>query len=480
MGIIGGSRRDLIILCGPHSTGGVLWGFTCETRLVALLDARFFNVLHPRGSLFSACGIRGDPVYLNLIPCLVPVKDFNLGADPFVGLLHSTLSKLLELASLPRRSASQRDEAVSFMKELRGHGFTNRDVEVLVGGRWKEATIKRYTRGVKVGSTEERDLVLETYSSFVAAGKTLQDVEGYLVVNNLLESQQVSLETIVHFIAGMTSQRVNLSKFTDLYLEIEDQEYTVTEIVKDMDALRNLEQNGISRETMRGLNEETIKFGGLESFLKVISAYKDLQGLLKAKNEAVQLFNEQRLELEKIESEIQVTHAKSLRIQTYYNVAESLVYEHSFDLHSLNDLIGVARKYGSPTVIFEALNAYENLQKFKTELEAIRIGIERLEKERNTKEAEILSLNRFIERANRAIGEVEAGRKNILTVQVISELVDGIGDIEIDPLRFKQISLLFLLRINQFAKQHSSVLVDWEKKVSFFLKYTINALTEIQ
>jgi hypothetical protein len=436
--------------------------------------------LHRRGSLFSACGIRRDPVYLATIPDLLPVKDFNLGVDPFVGLLHSTFSKLLELASLPRRSDSQREEAVSFMKELRGHGFTNRDVEVLVGGRWKEATIKRYTRGVKVGSTEERDLVLETYSRFVDAGKTLQDVEDYLTVNNLLDSKQVSLETIVHFFTGLTSQKVNVLKFTDLYMEIEDQEYSVTEIVKDMDALRSLEQNDISRETMRGLNEETIKFGGLESFLKVISAYKDLQGLLKAKSEAVQLFNEQRLDLEKIESEIQVTHAKSLTIQTYYNVAESLVYDHSFDIRSLNTLMDVAKKYGNPSRIFEALNAYKNLQAFKTEIDAMRIEIGRLEEERSAKEAEIASLNRFLERANRAIGEVEAGYKNRLTVQIIAELVDGVGDIEIDPLRFKQISLLFLLRINQFAKQHSSVLVDWEKKVSFSLKSTINALTEIQ
>jgi len=40
------------------------------------------------------------------------------------------------------------------MKELRRHGFTNRDVEVLVGGRWKAATIKRDTRGVGVDFRE--------------------------------------------------------------------------------------------------------------------------------------------------------------------------------------------------------------------------------------------------------------------------------------------------------------------------------------
>ena len=88
-------------------------------------------------------------------------------------------------------------------------------------------------------------------------------------------------------------------------------------------------------------------------------------------------------------------------------------------------------------------------------------------------------MNRFIEKANRAIGEVEARNKKSLTVQARAEIVDGTGEIEIDPLRFKQTSLRFLLGINQYAKQNTNVLMDWEKSVSFYLKYIISALTAI-
>ncbi|MCK4817141.1 hypothetical protein KA005_15330, partial [bacterium] len=208
--------------------------------------------------------------------------------------------------------------------------------------------------------------------------------------------------------------------------------------------------------------------------------HEGLQVLLEARLIASDTLYNHQLEIKKIEGEINEAQARALSIISYMNVAQSLVSDHSFDLHSLNTLLEVARKYGSPTVILEALNSYQNLQKFKTEIDAIRIEIGRLVEERRVKEAEIVSLNRFIERANRAIGEIEAGYKNSLTVQVIAELVNGIGEIEIDPFRFKQISLLFLLGINQFAKKHSSVLVDWEKNVSFYLKYTIEALTGIQ
>jgi Arc/MetJ-type ribon-helix-helix transcriptional regulator len=394
--------------------------------------------------------------------------------------LSSTLSSLLELARIPGLSKRQRDDAVSLMKELRREGFTNRDLAVLVSNRWKEPTIKGYTRGEKVKSTEERDVVLDTFSRFTSAGKTLQDVEDYLAVKNQLDSQQLSIDTIAYFFINMTSQKFNLTQLTNLYWEIEDLEYTVADISEGLNALRRLELENISIETMKELKEATNRFGGLDDYIKAINTYENIQDLSNAKSLAVDLLYEQHLELKKIESEINETQAQALAIITYMNVAKSLVSQHSFDLFSLNTLMEVAQKYGNPSQILEAINSYKNLGSFKTECEALRIEVKRLEEDRATKEAEILALNRFIEKANRAIGEIEASHKKSLTVQAIAEIVDGTGEIEIDPLRFKQTSLRFLLGINQYAKQHSDILIDWEKLVSFFLKKTIEALTTIQ
>ena len=233
-------------------------------------------------------------------------------------------------------------------------------------------------------------------------------------------------------------------------------------------------------ESIKELKEATNRFGGLDDFLKAIMTYEGLHDLNAAKALATDLLYQQQLELKKIESEINETQAQALKIISYMNVAESLVSQHSFDLHSLNNLMGVAKKYGNPSQILEALNSYKNLGAFKTEGEALRIEVKRLEEDRATKEAEIIALNRFIEKANRAIGEVEASHKKSLTVQAIAEIVDGTGEIEIDPLRFKQTSLRFLLGINHYAKQNTNILMDWEKSVSFYLKHIISALTAIQ
>ena len=174
---------------------------------------------------------------------------------PLVVLLSSTLGSLLELARIPVLSRRQRDDAVSLMKELRREGFTNRDLAVLVGNRWKEPTIKKFTRGVKVRSTAERDVVLETFSRFTSAGKTLKDVEDYLAVSNHLDSQQLSFETITTFIIEMTSQKFNLITLTNLYWEIEEQEYTVADISGGLEVLRSLKLEGISIDTMKELKE---------------------------------------------------------------------------------------------------------------------------------------------------------------------------------------------------------------------------------
>ena len=294
---------------------------------------------------------------------------------PLVVLLSSTLGSLLELARIPVLSRRQRDDAVSLMKELRREGFTNRDLAVLVGNRWKEPTIKKFTRGVKVRSTAERDVVLETFSRFTSAGKTLEDVEDYLSVKNHLDSQDLSFEIITTFFIKMTSQEFNLTKLTNLYWEIEKQEYTVADISGGLDVLRSLKLEGILIDTIKELKEATNRFGGLDDFLKAIMTYEGLHDLNAAKALATDLLYQQQLELKKIESEINETQAQALTIISYMNVAESLVSQHSFDLHSLNTLMGVAKKYSNPSQILEALNSYKNLGAFKTESEALRIEV---------------------------------------------------------------------------------------------------------
>jgi hypothetical protein len=366
------------------------------------------------------------------------------------------------------------------MRELRSNGFTNREIMILISGRWKEATIKGFTRGVEVTKTAERDRVLQTYSRFTAAGKTIQDLDDYLGVNDYLESIGISLKVIAKFIMDMTAQKINLAQFTRFYNETEDSDFSVEEISEGLRVLNLLGQQEISLETLSELNQATSMYGGLQGVTKAILEYHSLQDIEKAKTLAEDILKSQQNEIHKIESEIETLHARSLRIISYMNVTEELVDNHSFDIYSLNMLMQAAGKFGNPMNILEAINIYESLDEIRKEILAVRVELKRLSEGKKAQEAELEALNRFIEKANRAIGEIEASHKKSLTVQAIAEIIDGSVEIEIDPLRFKQTSLRFLLGINQYAKQHSSVLSDWEKAVGFYLNYVIEGLSKIQ
>jgi DNA-binding transcriptional MerR regulator len=151
----------------------------------------------------------------------------SLDYSLFIGLLSSTLSKLNELGEQGRRlSGSKRDEAISLIQELKSKGFKNRDIAVMTGRRWSEATVKKYTTGVKIVSTEERDKVLETFSTFVKEGKTIQEVEDYLERDKYLNSIGLTFEDIGTLISK-NREAGGLHLLVDLYSQIAESKYSV-------------------------------------------------------------------------------------------------------------------------------------------------------------------------------------------------------------------------------------------------------------
>jgi hypothetical protein len=394
-------------------------------------------------------------------------------------LLDSTLSELLEIAKIPNISKTKRDEAIVLMKELRRKGFTNREIEILAVGRWKESTIKKYTRGMKVTSTTERDKVLETFRDFIAAGKTSQDVEGYLKTDKMLKTYDLKLEIVVKYIDGILAQKIDQNNFFEIYTKTLRSDYSIEELSQGIDQLSELEREGLSLEVIKQLNRDNLRYGGLKNLLVTIKQFKTLEDINEAKKIAEQDLVNKENERKKLDIEIIQIKSQVLAMISYYNIAKVLVTEHSFDVPSLNILMEVAEKYGTPTVILGAINTHKSLENIIKEIEVKKSELELLKKELDDKEAKIEGLNLFIEKANRAVGEIEASYKKSIALQSIVDIIYEIGEVEFDPERFKQISLLFLTGINRYAKKHYANLTDWDKKVSYSLGRTVETLTTI-
>jgi len=139
----------------------------------------------------------------------------------------------------------------------------------------------------------------------------------------------------------------------------------------------------------------------------------------------------------------------------------------------------LAKKYGEPFKIFEAINVYKNMGEITTVIEAKRADSDRLSSEISNKEAELSALNNFIERANMAIGKIEANYERSLILQTISDLIYETETTEIKPETFLRTSLLVLTGIHSYARRHSVNLGNWDRDVDRWLKLTIEILTSI-
>ena len=73
----------------------------------------------------------------------------------------SSLDALLKIPERPRLNSEEVDKVKGYMRDLRSLGFTNKEVSQLCQGRWSEATVKKYTRGVEVSSVAEKEHVIE-------------------------------------------------------------------------------------------------------------------------------------------------------------------------------------------------------------------------------------------------------------------------------------------------------------------------------
>jgi hypothetical protein len=362
----------------------------------------------------------------------------------FIGLLSSTLSKLIEIGEQGQRlSGSSRDEAVSLIQELKSKGFKNREIAVLTGRRWSEATVKKYTKGVKILSTVEREKVLETFSMFAREGKTIQEVEDYLEIDKYLNSINQNFEAIGNLIIKTRGTGV-FELFLDLSKQIGMTAYNVQDISKGLDLLKKMHEKGITDKTIFDLDRSLGNFGGLSNFLKTIEKYQTLQkieqDITEVKNELAQKNHKYRL----LEIKIKDLKIESQMFSSLLRFTKALIEDHNFDLISTKTLFEIAEKYGSPAEILEAILCYQKIQELQKQRETVKSEINILKDERIKKEANLEALENFIEKANRSIGMIEASHSKSFTIQSIADLIYETGE-SIDPVHFKKILILFLI-----------------------------------
>ena len=364
------------------------------------------------------------------------------------------------------------------MRVLREFGFSNRDIEVLVDGRWKEPTIKRYTRGVKVMDTSERDHLLQVLSILISKNLTIKNVEDTLNTEKLLSAQGLKLELLLNFYSLIMKQKIDVAKMMDLNERLTTSGKSIDNLLNSHVYLSKLELLGITEEIIRKIINETEKFGDLSNFLKGISIYKDLIEMNLEYRKIHENIRQLKIDSKEIEALNDRQQSEIVLYQSYINIAKSLITEHNLDPITLKTLMEIIKKIGEPFQVLDSLNIYGSIEEINETLLNKQTEYKMLEKNLKEKMAELEGFNLLIEEANRHIGEIKANYESSLLLQQLNDLIGKPTEISIEPIEFLKISLLILMGLNLYATSNKTSLPQWESDIKIYVSRAIEEITK--
>ena len=343
--------------------------------------------------------------------------------------------------------------------------------------RWSVGTVKKYCRGVKVVLSVERDLVFETFSDFVREGKSREDVDDFLNMEKLLKARGLRLEGVARFLSD-TMSKVSLPRLLDLYERTKASERSVEEICDGLDVLDDLETQGVDVKVIKGLNVKVEDYGGLKGFLQAVSDYKALGDLSLQNLLVIDKVKRKQAEYDKLEVQLSLLEAQSMTFVSTLDFAKTLVEEYKFDVFGFKTLVEAAEKYGTVSEILYAILRYGTSKELKKYAETLQFDITKLREDKVTKEAELLSLDNFIEKANRSIGNIEASHGKSLTIQAIVDLIYD-TDILIDHSRFTRTVFLFLVGVKSYLKKNRGEIPGWDPTLESIFAKNVEFLQDI-
>lgn len=364
------------------------------------------------------------------------------------------------------------------MKELRKLGFSNHDIRILIDGRWSQPTIKRFTRGIKVMNTTERDEILYTFATATIQGITPQNVSEYLTIKENLESHNINLEMIIDFHDKLREFNISFNELLEFQQKLHKTNYSVEELSENIENFSKLIELGLSGKEIEFILILSQRFGDVKSLIEGMMIYATIDELKDIQKQNEENNKQMEQVFDELNSQINNLRAVSTTYTTYIDVAKTLITQYKFDPISLKALMDVVTTFGEPFQILDALATYKNIKELNQKKLELNSEIQLLDESKEKKQANKKTLDGHIEEANMKIGEIKANYESNLVLQNINSILTNPKETEIDPKEFLKISLNLLIGLNQYAAQNQTTFPSWEKDIKSLINFAIKNLTD--
>ncbi|MGD0805326.1 MAG: hypothetical protein ABSA11_14805, partial [Candidatus Bathyarchaeia archaeon] len=163
----------------------------------------------------------------------------------------------------------ERVQAQSLMRELRGRGFTIRELHVLVSGKIPEPTIKKWIRNMPITDALEHDNVIALLGDFAERGNELSDLENYKDAKEKLAGK-ISFEKCAKLVENLGSVGADITILYNLSEELARRGLLVPTIEMNIKLNKDLAERGLTPQIQQNILDVAEKFGDVETIFKAL------------------------------------------------------------------------------------------------------------------------------------------------------------------------------------------------------------------
>jgi chromosome segregation ATPase len=303
---------------------------------------------------------------------------------------------------------------------------------------------------------DDLNQVLEKSKKYGSISKVLQALDDF-----------PTLETIQQQISTMCSQKEDLRNHTEsLKKEIKTLEDQRSQIKDILDLYNELKQLGLNESVLHRIKEVSNKYGRMENILEAIQVYNNLTEIRAHADEFENKISNSKTKLDKI-------NADYAHFQTLIDMCHTLLYDYKFSISAINEIYGMAKRYGKPFEVIKAVAKYGELQ----DLENI---VNELSKQRSDLESRIKILEN---RTHELEGQAETIKESVngLLQPVSSELKQTISStMESLTSTYKQQIDIIRKDTEEYAKRlGQSAVFEEELKLARLVRTMIKYPTDI-
>jgi len=147
--------------------------------------------------------------------------------------------------------------------------------------------------------------------------------------------------------------------------EVEELARERSRIEEALKLYEGLRAKGFDEEALRRLEELSKKCGGVKGVLEAVSEYRSLAEIKEARS--------------RVDADLKRIQAEHEHLMTTIGVLEELLYKHKFSSSAIVSVYKVAKRYGGPVEVLEALEKFGELKGVEAELERRRAELREVE-----------------------------------------------------------------------------------------------------